>query len=113
MKGGRIRFPEVEKAFAALQRDHFPLTVGGDVCYGLNRTSKGWWLWMFNSKGVIKFADKPERIDHSFDSRVSVRMPSGFGSQVSEITCGAAPDCTADGFSATVPAGDLRIFEIK
>lgn len=113
VKGGRIRFPEVEKAFAALQRDHFPLTVGGDVCYGLNRTSKGWWLWMFNSKGVIKFADKPERIDHSFDSRVSVRMPSGFGSQVSEITCGAALDRTADGFSATVPAGDLRIFEIK
>ena len=34
-----------------------PVKVEGDIQYGMNKAAGGWWLYLFNNKGVTKFAD--------------------------------------------------------
>jgi len=110
---GRVKFPAVEALFEGLQAEHFPLKVKGDVCYGLNRTKNGWWLWAINSKGVTKFVDKPQRIDHAYDSALEVRMPEGFGRNVRELVGDKEVPFANGAFSDVVPAGDVRVYEIR
>lgn len=110
---GRVKFPAVEALFERLQSEHFPLKVKGDVCYGLNRTKDGWWLWAINSKGVIKFVDKPQRIDHSHDSLLQVQTPEGFGTAVRELVEGKEVSLTNGAFADVIPAGDVRVYEIR
>ena len=45
----------------------------GDIHFGVNRTERGWLVWMFNNKGVVKFVDEPERLDESMTAAVTVR----------------------------------------
>ena len=114
IKGGKLTFRNVEKIFRGLQDEYFPLRVTGDVAYGLNRTKDSWWLWAFNSRGVIKFVNRPERIDRSCDAKIAVSMPRGFATSVRELICGKDVAVVADGsFQFTVPAGGLAIFEMK
>ena len=110
---GRVEFKAVKRIFEGLQKDYFPLKVDGDVCYGLTRTKTGWWLWAINSKGVTKFVDKPERIDPSKNAELTVSVPAQYGRTVRELTR-EEPIVLVDGtFKSVVPAGDLRIFEIR
>ena len=112
LRGGKFAFPQVAAVFDDLQRDYFPFKVAGDCLYGANRTADGWWLWVFNNKGVTKFADAPEKIDHGCDVRVTVTADGGVGA-VRELVCGRTVAATDSGFSSTVPAGDLAVFEIR
>ncbi len=67
---------------------------------------------MFNNKGVRKFADTFESIDHSCDSEIEVRFTHAAQAPVREIMSGK-PIAVSDGrFSFTVPAGDFAVFEI-
>ena len=138
LKAGKVRFPKVEAIFERLQNDYFPFKVKGECLYGANRTDDGWWLWMFNNRGVTKFTDAPHTVDHSFDVDITVQLtqsgrfvetfqPVQSGNDVptahSTQKCGittvkemltemAVP--VADGaFTYRVAAGDLALFEIK
>ena len=111
---GEEKFPKVEAALAELQRDLFPFEVSGDCQYGANRTEKGWWLWAFNNKGVVKFADAFEQIDHAFDTTVCVRKAHGGGIvRVTELMSGMKLPVSDDAFAFPVPAGDFAVFEIE
>lgn len=67
---------------------------------------------MFNNRGVIKFADTPERIDHSNDTTISVSLGKVKATAVKELMTDKVVDATNGRFSAHVPAGDFRVFEI-
>ena len=110
---GERTFPEVEKRLAALQRDLFPFEVEGDCQYGANRTKDGWWLWVFNNKGVVKFADTAERIDHAKDAKISVSLGKVRAKAVVELMTGEAVSTPGGRFTAVIPAGDFRVFEVK
>ena len=138
LKAGTMRFPEIEVIFEGLQNDYFPFKVEGDCLYGANRTADGWWLWVFNNKGVTKFTDAPHTVNHSSDADIMVQLTqsgrfvetslpaqSGKGAPMARPTqqCGMTmvkellsekEVLVAGGaFTHCVAAGDLAVFEIK
>ena len=112
IKAGRLKFPAVEQILDGLQRDLFPFAVTGDCQYGANRTKDGWWLWAFNNKGVRKFADTFETIDHSKDAEVMVEFVHTSPAPVKELISDANVNVTGRSFTYTVPAGDFAVFAI-
>ena len=75
---GEKTFPEVERLMRGLQDELLPVKVAGDCQWGVNRTKRGWLVWLMNNKGVTKYALEEEEIDHSFDTEVAVTYkPSG------------------------------------
>ena len=113
IKRGELVFPEVARRLEALQERLFPFKVAGDVQFGASRTAKGWWLWTFNNRGVVKFADAMEKIDHAKDAAVTVSPGAFTAARVTELLSGRTIPVQDGRFTETVPAGDLRIFEIE
>ena len=113
LRGGKVRFPEVEALFDRLEARHFPFKVEGDCLYGANRTDSGWWLWVFNNKGVTKFADAPAEIDSSAAVRIRVASPQLDGASVREIASERNVPVVADEFSWQVDAGEVAVFEVR
>ena len=110
---GERTFPEIEKRLQTLQDRLFPFKVKGDVQFGASRTATGWWLWTFNNRGVVKFADTFEKIDRTKDTTVSV-TPSGVNvKEVVELTTGKPVAVSGGTFTCDVPAGDFRVFQVK
>ena len=120
LKAGKMRFPEVEAIFENLQNDYFPFKVEGDCLYGANRTEEGWWLWVFNNKGVTKFIDTPHAVDPSFDANIAVSWNSCNGAlgitrpsiAVKELLTEKPVTVEKDTFKHCIVAGDLAVFEI-
>ena len=67
---------------------------------------------MFNNKGVRKFADTFETIDHSRDAEIKVRFTHAAPAPVKELVSGKDVPVSAGRFSFRVAAGDFAIFEI-
>ena len=109
---GALRFPSVERTFKALQDRYFPFAVHGDCLYGANRTEKGWWLWVFNNKGVEKFADAPQRIDPDAAVEVDIVLPKGSSDSVRELLTGRLVPVDGGNFKTCIQSGALAIFEV-
>ena len=112
MLTGRLKFPTIERTLDALQRDLFPFAVTGDCQFGANKTKNGWWLWVFNNKGVRKFADTFETIDHSKDAVVEVEFTKTAVAPVTELMSGRRVEVKGGKFTFAIPAGDFAVFEI-
>lgn len=110
---GERRFPEVEKRLEALQERLFPFEVRGDVQYGANRTKDGWWLWVFNNKGIVKFADTFEEVDHSKDAPIVVRALREKAIKVTELMSGSDVEVEGGRFEQVIPAGEFAIYSVK
>ena len=65
-------FPLYRHVLREVQEQHLPVTVEGDIQWGVNKTSKGWLVWLINNKGVVKFAGEPEELDPKAASTVKV-----------------------------------------
>ena len=96
-----------------MQKELFPFEVSGDCQYGANKTADGWWLWVFNNKGVVKFADERERIDRTKDASISAACRLGAIRSVTELVSGRSVPVSGSRFSATVPAGDFAVFAVE
>ena len=113
VKSGRAKFPKVARTLADLQAELFPFKVSGDCLYGANRTKDGWWLWVFNNRGVTKFADKMARIDHACDAEIEIASANARISSAKELLYGGEVQVADGAFKHRVAAGDLAVFEIK
>ena len=103
--GGRVlRYPSREcstkeslrELLLKIQDETMPVKVEGDIMWGVNRTSKGWLLWLVNNKGVKSFIGSPEE----FDAKRTAHVVA---------TCKA----TGEKFTADVPPGEFRLIEIS
>lgn len=79
---GRRQFEIIKLLLDAVQNETMPVSVHGDIQWGVNRTRKGWLVWMFNNRGVTKFIGEPEVLDPAQASRVDVY----FGNEVRSVT---------------------------
>ena len=73
---GKQQFPVYQKVLREVQRDFMPVTVEGDIQWGVNRTRKGWLVWLMNNKGVTKFQGEDEEVDASATASVKVTLKS-------------------------------------
>lgn len=55
-----------------VQDETMPVSVAGDVQWGVNRTKGGWLVYLINNRGVIKFVDEPEDLDATRTVHVTV-----------------------------------------
>jgi hypothetical protein len=110
---GRRRFSFIEHFLDSLQKTLFPVKVEGSAQFGLNRNSKGWWLWCFNNRGVKKFADAHQEIDHSFDSVLSIDVSRLGAAKCRDLISGRGAELKNGSFSWTLPAGELAVFELQ
>lgn len=113
LKRGELKCPEIERRLEALQNRLFPFRVAGDVQFGASRTERGWWLWTFNNRGVVKFADTMERIDRTKDTTVEVDLGAAARAKVTELLSGETVAVRNGRFTAPVPAGDFRVFSVQ
>ena len=67
---------------------------------------------MFNNKGVRKFADTFETIDHSKDTVVEVEFTKTAVAPVTELMSGRRVEVKGGKFTFAIPAGDFAVFEI-
>lgn len=111
---GKRRFAFFDFILSELQERLFPVKVAGQAQFGLNRTANGWWLWCLNNSGIRKFADVPQEIDHSFDSRLLIDVSRLGVASCRELIGGKSVSIRADGtFDWEVPAGELAVFELR
>ena len=113
MLAGRPKSPQVASALASLQAEFFPFKVRGDCLYGANRTKDGWWLWVFNNRGVTKFDDKAALVGRARDAEVSVASGHESVGSAIELLTGRVLRVSGGMFSHRVHAGDLAVFEIR
>ncbi len=93
-------------------RETLPLAVTGDIQYGLNRTANGYWIYLFNNKGLYKFTDTPQTVDAAQDATVQIDFKNLKISAIRDLRTGE-PLERADKFELKVPAGDFRILELQ
>ena len=95
--GGRVhRYPSPEcptrdrlrELLLKIQDETMPVNVTGDIQWGVNKTSKGWLVYLINNKGVVKFCDEPEEFDMSRTARVAVTMKATGETRTVEIKPG-------------------------
>ncbi|MEN6549873.1 MAG: hypothetical protein ABFE07_27845, partial [Armatimonadia bacterium] len=108
------RMPLVELLMRQIVREVLPLEVRGDVEYGLNKVSDGWWVYLINNKGGTKYTTTPEELDPAATARVTVRMRALRASSVRELRQGTriAVDAGRNAFTIDVGPGDVRVIHI-
>ena len=102
--GGKVhRYPSEEcptkdklrELLLKIQDETMPVSVVGDIQWGVNKTSKGWLVWMINNKGVVKFSDEPEEFRKERTAHVVATFKA-----------------TGEKFEADIAPGDFKLWEI-
>jgi len=117
--------------FRRLRDETMPVTVTGDVQWGVNKvkskegkgkSEEGWLIWFYNNKGITNFLNEEPVIDRAADAKVTFAFKSGFKpSKLTEVVASAAvnPTVKQSGnqtipeFSLTVPAGLWRAIVVE
>ncbi len=107
---GKRKFPDIKWLLDHLHQEIVPAKVTGDIQYGFNKTAKGWWIYLFNNKGVMKTALTPQRIDNSADTVVEIEFTEMNPSAVRELF--TEKQFSGKTIKVPVPAGSCRILEI-
>ena len=113
---GERTFPIIHYLLKRVQKDVMPIAVGGDIQWGLNKTAKGWMLWLINNNGIIKYALEPEEFDLAKTATVTVDLKSLKGCGVTDITGleKPIPVGVKDGtFTVAVKPGENRQLAIE
>lgn len=60
--------------FERIQRETMPVSVEGDIQWGVNRTSYGYLVWLINNRGVVQFKREPTDFLPEKTAKVSVTV---------------------------------------
>jgi len=107
-----IHFPEIEWLMKRLSSELLPISVEGNIQYGLNRTKDGWLLYLINNSGVIKFADKAQVLAPE-GQRVRIDVTRITGKGVFELVTGKNLETSNGMLEVNVPSGNVRILKIQ
>ena len=108
---GQRKFPYVEWLLDHLLDEVIPVKVTGDIQYGFNRTPGGWWLYLFNNKGVLKTALTPQKLDPAAKAVVKVDLRGLRPTAVRDLVSGDTFD--GDTFALSVAPGKYRILDVR
>ncbi|MBO4633594.1 MAG: hypothetical protein J5858_16890 [Lentisphaeria bacterium] len=110
---GELQFPYVEQLLKLLCAEVNPVKVDGDVKFGLNKTASGWWLYLFNNKGVTKMDSEPEKLDPARTARVKVDFHRLKVRNVKELRSGRELAVKDNQLEMEIGPGDFKILELK
>lgn len=90
----------------------YPVSVAGDVVWGLNRTTRGWWIWCFNNRGIVKFADQFAKVLPGEARTVAVDLKGLKVKSVRELVTETPVEAKQGHFTFTIAPGEPAVFEV-
>jgi hypothetical protein len=72
--GTTAKMPLVELLMRQIVKEVLPVEVEGDIEYGLNKVSDGWWVYLINNNGVTKYTNTPEELDVAQTAKVTINL---------------------------------------
>jgi hypothetical protein len=69
---GRAEFAVIRHLLRTAQDETMPVKVTGDIQWGVNKTERGFLVWLINNKGVKKYSFEPEEFDASATAEVQI-----------------------------------------
>lgn len=112
-KNGGKKFIFIEYLLDRLVPELLPLSVSGDIQYGLNKTPQGWWLYLFNNKGIIKFTDIPETFDMTKTANVIVNLNNLHAGEIRELITNQTVTPQDKQLHLTMKPGEFAIYDIR
>ena len=109
---GERRFALIRRLLAAAQSETMPLSVAGDIQWGVNKSHEGWVVWLVNNRGVTHFSCEPETFDEAGTAHVTVDLKSIGPAAVRDFRTNER-FTAEDRFSVDVPPGGWRIFGLR
>ncbi len=112
--GGR-KMPFVEALMDSIVDEALPLSVKGDIEYGMNKRKDGWLVYLINNKGVTKFTRTADKLDAQATAKVTVACGKiGKVAKVTELRSDkeVAYDHAKRQFEVNVGPGDIQIMFI-
>ena len=109
---GERQFTLVRKLLSVVQKETMPISVDGDIQWGVNKTPNGWAVWLVNNRGVTHFPYEPETFDETATARVTVNLKSLKPAAVRDFRADK-PVPVGESFTVDVPPGGWRIFGIE
>lgn len=103
-----LTFELMKLVFERLQGETLPVHVAGDVQWGVNRTKRGWLVWLYNNKGVTHFFGEPEEFDFSKTASVTISAKGFKPVAVRDAETGKAIPGAVD-----VKPGQWRLVELE
>ena len=111
---GAKSFSLIEFLLEKVQCETMPVSVDGNIQWGINKTNDGWLLWLMNADGVTKFSGERQQIDIFKTSTVHVQMKDASAEMnVSDAKTGIAVKSCGGAFSVNVLPGEWRIFKLS
>ena len=95
-----------------IQSEKMPVLVKGSAQWGVNRTKKGYLVYVFNNKGVVKFCDEPEEFDMSKTSKVTIDARRLGAVRIYDPIADRPIADFAGKVSFEVAPGDVRLVEV-
>ena len=89
------------------------MKLDGDVKFGLNKTASGWWLYLFNNKGVMKMDGEPEELDPARTAKVKIDFHRLKVRNVKELRSGQETAVRNNQLELEIGPGDFKILELK
>jgi hypothetical protein len=102
--GGKVhRYPsagcdtkeKLRELLLKIQAETMPVSVTGDIQWGVNRTSKGYLVYLINNKGVKSYFGEPEEFIEERTAKVTVKIKA-----------------TGKEIGAVVAPGDYKLLEV-
>ena len=110
---GKSKFEHIEALLELLCAEFVPVNVEGDIGFGLNKNSTGWWLYLFNHKGVMKLAGQAEWFDQERTAKVKIDLSRLNIKSVKELRGGEMIPLANNTLTMNIAAGDFKILELK
>jgi hypothetical protein len=113
MRSGQWKFKYVKDLMDCITPGLLPVKVEGDIQYGVNKVAGGWWLYLFNNKGVTKFADSAATFDPRKRATVSGRSDKLGPCRVTDLVSGEAVAGRTGSFRMDIDPGTFRILKLE
>lgn len=114
LAGTTTKMPLVELLMRQVVKEVLPVAVNGDVEFGLNKVSDGWWVYLINNKGVTKYTTTPEELNAAEAAKVTVDTRALRVSGVRELRKNRpiVVERGKSAFSIEVGPGDICVVKI-
>ncbi len=112
---GKETFPFISFLLARLVHEVIPVDVTGDIQYGFNKVSDGWWIYLINNKGIYKSARNPQRLDTDQTATVEIGLRNLKPLSITDLRSNVAIqwDTAKNSLLVRVAPGDVNIIKIK
>lgn len=108
---GEKSYDLIRYLLARVRDETMPAVVHGDIQWGVNKTAKGYLVWLFNNRGVTHFSGEEPLVDPGAlaCAEVCLKDPAAC---VADAVDGGRMSVSGCRFAVPVPPGGFRLLEI-